>query len=390
MMVCGKRVAGFLAVLCVMSSCVTKVPEIEIVLIDEEPVYHLPEAGRMYIYESDGIVAFDTRIESSFINSGSFILPPEFFTEGIIMFQDGERLYTYSMEKARVLVEHNNDDEITVKKENVTKVYAPEIIDGIPVDIKYSARYRKGYDAGISWKMILDIQLRENNMLNCGLFAELNSDISLPLMDVSLANNKGVTIPAGKLRIAPQKIDYLKMETAKVPYQIMYDWDTDDQEYAYTYIYMENPFATKMDGVRIRLNENGVKIDSNSDRINLISGKPIKIYLDQSGDIKTNRSVSVSEHKERKDLPFTHSVRYTAKNNTSDKIVLNISIPVVYGTEHKTQYHFTKEPDARPGDRMIWRFELENEETAIIEFTFDADIKDVYMYHHYDYSEGGR
>jgi hypothetical protein len=168
----------------------------------------------------------------------------------------------------------------------------------------------------------------------------------------------------------------------------MYEWDAGDVGNPYEYIRFENPFVTKTDTVNLRLNRNGVRIKNNA--IDLISGKPIKIRRRDRSGIKTNRSIVVLEHKERADLPFTHSLRFTAQNTLSEKITLDISIPVTYSAEHKTQYHFTKEPDARPGDRMVWRFELENEETAVVEFTFDTNIKDVYMYHQYDYSDGGR
>jgi hypothetical protein len=210
-------------------------------------------------------------------------------------------------------------------------------------------------------------------------------------MDAFLATKKGVIIPVGKLRIAPHKIDFIKIETATMPYQLIYEWDT-EQEDAVEYMYAENPFLTRMDSVHRTITQNGLsKYSGNRKRfMTLIPDKPFQIYTDEHPGIKTDRRSVVSEHKERKDLPFTHSLRYTAQNTMPEKIMLLIDVPVTYGSAHKTQYHFKKEPDARPGDIMQWKFELESGATALVEFTFDTDIKDVYSYRQYDYSDGGR
>jgi hypothetical protein len=69
---------------------------------------------------------------------------------------------------------------------------------------------------------------------------------------------------------------------------------------------------------------------------------------------------------------------------------VEISIPVSYGVKHRNEYHFTKEPDERPGDRMIWKYDLGPGEQAVVEFNFDSESKDNPLYSQFNYSEGGR
>jgi hypothetical protein len=77
-------------------------------------------------------------------------------------------------------------------------------------------------------------------------------------------------------------------------------------------------------------------------------------------------------------------------NQVDKQISVEISVPVTYGVKHRTEYHFTKAPDERPGDRMIWKYELAPGEQASVEFSFDAETKDNPFYSQFDYSEGGR
>jgi hypothetical protein len=65
-------------------------------------------------------------------------------------------------------------------------------------------------------------------------------------------------------------------------------------------------------------------------------------------------------------------------------------VPAAYGAAHRTVYHFTKVPDERPGDRMVWKYDLAPGEEARVEFSFDSESKDNPLYSQFDYSEGGR
>jgi hypothetical protein len=71
-------------------------------------------------------------------------------------------------------------------------------------------------------------------------------------------------------------------------------------------------------------------------------------------------------------------------------IGLEISIPVVNGIKHRAQYHFAKEPDERPGDRMVWKYSVKAGESAALNFSFDAETKDNPLCRQFDYSAGGR
>lgn len=47
------------------------------------------------------------------------------------------------------------------------------------------------------------------------------------------------------------------------------------------------------------------------------------------------------------------------------------------GTDHKSVYHFKKQPDATPENTLIWMLTLKPGSTETLEYDYDADIKDV-------------
>jgi hypothetical protein len=106
--------------------------------------------------------------------------------------------------------------------------------------------------------------------------------------------------------------------------------------------------------------------------------------------IRTFKSARTQEFPQRTDLPFTHWLEYTATNELSERAELEISVPVAYGREHRTQYRFIRQPDERPGNRMIWKYTLAPGANANVEFSLDSEVKDNPLYARFNYYDGGR
>jgi hypothetical protein len=124
--------------------------------------------------------------------------------------------------------------------------------------------------------------------------------------------------------------------------------------------------------------------------VNLSPDRPFDFVIGEQPNLITYKSVVTAEYPERENLPFTHSLVYWVTNQLDKRVALEISVPVTNGVRHRTEYHFTREPDERPGDQMIWKYDLAPGEEAVLEFSFDAETKDNPLYSQFDYNQGGR
>ncbi|GHV87991.1 hypothetical protein AGMMS50267_03510 [Spirochaetia bacterium] len=159
-----------------------------------------------------------------------------------------------------------------------------------------------------------------------------------------------------------------------------------DPERLYIYRNGTVVYDAKIPGSAIINNSFVLPLNIQTDSFTIVqSGKRIYSYTTEKTE-----SVTTAEFPERENLPFTHSLEYSVENLLNQNITIEISAPVTYGTKHRTQYHFTKEPDARPGDRMVWKFNVAPGEKAAVNFSFDAETKDDPLYRQFDYSSGGR
>jgi hypothetical protein len=123
--------------------------------------------------------------------------------------------------------------------------------------------------------------------------------------------------------------------------------------------------------------------------LNISPDRPFDFYIGEQPNIITRKSVITAEYPDRVNLPFTHLLEYSVINQLNKPLSIEISVPVTYGVKHRTEYHFDKAPDDRPGDRMIWKYDLVPGERALVAFSFDAETKDNPLYSQFDYSEGG-
>ncbi|MDR0316587.1 MAG: hypothetical protein LBH97_06780 [Treponema sp.] len=363
---------------------------------DEIIVYRLPDPQRIYIYRN-GNVVYDAAIPASSIINNTFILPDNVRLDSMTISQAGKRIYTYTTYTAEVLVVLRRGE--MPRQVRILQVYVPELNTGASLEIKYGIR-----NSGLSWNILLDMEVTGDNNLNCALIAELRAASDLPETTRSiLAQNPEIILASasnalledsaaffnlGKLSIESNKRQLIKLEEGNTKYTIVYQWDANRRERPSAYLRAQTPLKSMAGQVQYYLNSGGINyVDG---QLTVSPDRPFNIAVGEQSNILTYKSIVTAEFPERENLPFTHNLEYQVENQSGQTINLEISIPVSYGEKHRTEYHFTKAPDERPGDRMLWRYTVAPGQKIVLQFSYDADLKYDPSYRQFDYNEGGR
>jgi hypothetical protein len=279
----------------------------------------------------------------------------------------------------------------------VAQVTIPNLRAGTPLNIKYGVR-----NSGLSWNIMLDMEIQPNNNLNCALIAELRAANDLPEMTRSiLARNPEIILASssnalledstafinlGKPLIEANKRQLIRLEEGTVPYRIVYVWDANRRERPTAYLRAQTNLKTMIDQTQFNLNSNGMIIHNGY--LSVSPDRPFDIPVGEQPNIVTYKSIVTAEYPDRETHPFTHSLEYRVENQSSRAIDLEISVPITVGINHRTEYNFTNPPDDRPGDRLLWKYRISAGERVVLQFSFDTDVKNDPTYRQFDYSEG--
>jgi hypothetical protein len=193
----------------------------------------------------------------------------------------------------------------------------------------------------------------------------------------------------GRPLIEENRRTLVKLEEGRTSYTVVYQWDANRAERLSAYLRSPSPLKAAARQVQLYLNASGMNVGESSG-LTIGPDRPITCYIGEQPNITTFKRVRTAEFPGREHLPFTHYLEYRVTNQLEKQIPIEISIPVSYGEKHRTVYHFAKAPDERPGDRMVWKYNLGAGGEALVEFNFDAETKDNPLYSHFDYSAGGR
>jgi hypothetical protein len=360
-------------------------------------VYRLPDPERLYIYRN-GIVVYDAVIPANGIIGNTFILPENIQLDSLTISQAGKRIYSYTTQIGEVLVMLRSGERPDLVR--TLQVHIPDLAPGVPLEVKYGVR-----NSGLSWDFILDMELAEHNFLDCALVAAIKTERELPgttksILDrrpeIILASSQntlledtGSMFDLGRPVIEANRRILIKLEEGRTPYRLVHYWDANRRERPAVYLRAPMPFKTMAERVQPYLNSSGISIASLSG-MNISPDRGFDFYIGEQPNIVTYKSVTTAEYPERENLPFTHSLEYRVTNQLNRRVSIEISVPVTYGDTHRTEYHFTKAPDERPGDRMVWNYDLAPDEQANVVFSFDSESKDNPLYSQFNYSEGGR
>jgi hypothetical protein len=360
-------------------------------------VYRLPDPERLYIYRN-GIVVYDAVIPANGIIKNTFILPENIQLDSLTISQAGKRIYSYSTAIGEVLVMLRSGERPDLVR--ILQVHIPDLSPGVPLEVKYGVR-----NSGLSWDFILDMEIAEQNFLECALIAAIKTEREIPSTTKSILDRRpeiilassqnillgdtGAMFDLGRPVIEANRRMLIKLEEGRTPYRLAHFWDANRRERPAVYLRAPMPFKTMAERVQPYLNSSGISIASLSS-MNISPDRGFDFYIGEQPNIVTYKSVTTAEYPERETLPFTHSLEYSVANQLNRRVSIEISVPVTYGVKHRTEYHFTKSPDERPGDYMVWKYDLAPGEQVKVEFSFDSEGKDSPLYSQFDYYEGGR
>ncbi|MDR1420940.1 MAG: hypothetical protein LBI86_11240, partial [Treponema sp.] len=139
---------------------------------EEIIVYRLPDPERLYIYRS-GMMVYDAVIPGNAVINNTFILPENIQLDSLTISQSGRRIYTFSTEIGEVLVLLRRGERPTLVR--ILQVHIPEASSGVPLEVRYGIR-----NSGLSWDFILDMEIKEQNFLDCALVAVIKTERELP------------------------------------------------------------------------------------------------------------------------------------------------------------------------------------------------------------------
>jgi hypothetical protein len=360
-------------------------------------VYRLPDPERLYIYRG-GLVIYDAKIPENTIINNAFILPDNIQLDSLIISQGGKRIHSYSTEQVEVLVVLRRGERPNLVR--ILRVHLPELGAGAPLEVKYGIR-----NSGLLWDLSLDMEIQEDGAMGCALLAAVRADrdlsettrsilarqpeIILASSQNMLLDDTGAVFNLGRPLIEANRRTLFKLEEGQTRYELVYQWDANRRERLSVSLRAPTPLKTMAQDVRIYLNASGINV-AQSSNMTISPDRPIECYIGEQPNIAAFKSVKTAEFPDRENLPFTHYLEYQVTNQLDKGILVEISVPVSYGVKHRNQYHFAKEPDERPGDRMIWKYNLGPGEQALVEFNFDSESKDNPLYSQFDYSGGGR
>ncbi|MDR0442737.1 MAG: hypothetical protein LBH44_04940 [Treponema sp.] len=399
-----KYLLVFAALLALISCPKQVVEEIE----KKEPVYLLPEPERVFFYR-DGTTVYEAKIPVNAVIGNSFILPQAADKNSFTIYQNGSRLFLYSLEDARLLVQTlekdpYNPEIFLVRPREVLLVTVPELEPDYPLDVRFGIGR-----SGITWEMVLDMEVKEGNKLDTNLLASIETrshlDETLQLIlakrpEIILLSSTNIFLEGsdavfnlGNPLIEAGKTTFMRLEGGQSSYRLVYFWDAHENDQPSALLYCTNPFTSSLNRVRGNLNSNGLNINSFSS-IRLTPGRHFELYVGSQPLITTSKSVRTQEFPEdefpaRKNLPYTHHLQYTVNNKLPERVEFEISVPVIFGQVYRNQYRFQRQPDERPGDRMIWKYMLAPGAAANVEFQIDSESKENPLFSKFDNYEGG-
>jgi hypothetical protein len=281
----------------------------------------------------------------------------------------------------------------------VLHVIVPDLKAGQPLNVNYAIR-----NSGLSWNMVLDLDIAQNNNLNSSLTAELRSADNLPDMTKSiLARNPEIILASaanpllgdvsafislGKRQIEANRRQRIVLEDGTSPYNIVYYWDTSEMERPLAYLRSQTPLKTMAGRIPYYLYYNGMVIDNRT--ITVSPDRPFDISISEQNNIVTYRSVTTGEFPDRENYPYTHNLEFRVENNLSTAIDVEIMVPAIISNRVRTVYVFTNEPDERPNGNLLWKYNIPAGQQVTLKFSYNTDLRNHPSYRRYDYSEGGR
>jgi hypothetical protein len=338
----------------------------------------VPTAGSITIYSTGGSVVSGS-FDAALLGNRRLRLPST--AKSVNLSQEGESVKWFTVQTIQDAPKKGAPE--AEKKDADEKCRLVGLPTLKPGEVKFTYMLPE-----ITWSPQLEATIVDATQVNLQLRAAITVGADLPFKDcaVTLVLNNAVSVEklAGQTfslsvsELYPARDLTYNLDDKVLPYSFVREWNTYvGSDEVHVLLQVNNPFSIDLNRLAYSVESNRINIESGSVSAQSRPGEPLLLGAGVDDSIHTFRAVSVTEAPGKKTLPFNHKISYEIKNTSDQEKKLRVVSQRVMGTEHKSEYHFTRPPDAIPEDSLLWLFTLPPNSTQTLEYDYDADVKDV-------------
>jgi hypothetical protein len=353
----------------------------------------LPETATIY-RDGYGYLQETLYLQSS--KPGGIRLPVGTDIGSIVLMQG-----TSPLQNLLIVEEKNLGYRITIPKEIASQTNPAALV------LRYLVN-------GLSWKPQIDVNVSRNGELTVSLKALVrNTSVNLESSRILLASGAG---PMAKqlyfdVAVSPYRqkketpvyggadmfydlgrrsieknsdaVVIFPIISSAAKYQIKYLWETQSRNRIQRLMLIENPFTVSLCPADVNLLFDSILFKAGEAEWT----DPGNVFTIKAG-VETGlfgeKSIVTSENPSKKPLSFNHAIEYTVTNKTKSKVTVEVMSEKKIGYQHRSEYHFIKEPDKTPGHWNVWVLDIPAGTSNNIKFDVDSDRKDYEEYRTYD------
>jgi len=331
-----------------------------------------PSAKSIIIYSNGGSVVSGA-IDPTVLGSRRLRLPST--ARGINLYQKNESLKWFTIQTIQ-----ETKKDTAAAAENYVLVGFPSLTFE---ELKFNYELPE-----ITWLLQLNAAIIDSKTLGLQLQAVINMganqafqncNVTLVLNNaVSVEKISGATFDLNSFDLYPHRNITFNLDHKILDYSFIREWYTyTGKDDVHVLIQVKNPFSVDLNRTNFSVESNRISIESGSINNQVRPGETLSLGAGIDDTIDTFRSIKIVEAPDKKPLPFNHSVKYRITNKSDQEKTLRLVSLRVMGTEHRSAYHFTRQPDATPENTLVWILTLKPGSTETLEYDYDADIKDV-------------
>jgi hypothetical protein len=240
----------------------------------------------------------------------------------------------------------------------------------------------------ITWTLGLNAEVIDSKSVSLQLVAAVNMNTSEEYRncDVTLVLNNAVSVEAlsgaafklSAFDLYPHRNITYNLGNQVTDYSFVREWNADnDKDEVHVLLQVKNPFSVDLNKTSSSVEANQIIVESGTISGQSRPGEVVSLPAGIDDTISTFRSVKITEATDKRPLPFNHHISYDITNHSNQEKTLRLVTSRVLGNEHRSVYHFKQPPDATPENTLVWILKLAPGGTGIVEYDFDADVKDV-------------
>jgi hypothetical protein len=346
--------------------------------LDSKATDHItPVAKNIIIYSAGGSVVSGV-IDPALLGTRRLRLPPT--ATAINLYQNNESLKWFTIQMIQEPRKDSTSQDAAAAPEKYKLVGLPALKVG---ELKYDYALPE-----ITWRLQLNAAIIDSKTLSLRLQAVINVEasqayenctVTLVLNNaVSLEKISGYTFNLNSFDLYPHRNITYNLDNKILDYSFIREWYTyTGTNEVHVLIQVKNPFSVDLNQTNFSVEANQINIESGSITNQIRPGETLSLGAGVDDTIFVFRSVKITEAQDKRALPFNHRISYEITNRSDQEKTLRLISQRVMGTEHKSAYHFQKEPDATPEDTIVWVLTLKPGSIEKLEYDYDADVKDV-------------